>query len=360
MSATTLPRRAEARPTGAVPFSGQSVFWKLAVALIVAAAGNSAFAQSSDWAEKMFEKTTHDFGVVARGADTRYRFAIKNPYKQTVHISNVRTTCGCSAATPDKTTLVTHETAFVEVTMDTLKFTHRKDSNLIVTFDQPLYAEVKIPITAYIRTDVVLTPGAADFGAVPHGQPATKTIEVAYAGRSDWKIRDVRSKNKHLTARVEEKERSGGRVKYELILTLDESLSPGSLRDQVTIVTDDQNPYVPLLVSARVESEFTITPETVSLGLLTPGREKTFNIVLRGRKPFQIESIECESDREAFKVRLPKETRPVHVLPMSVTPPDEPGEFNEEFIVTIAGREEPLHFKAYGKVAGGESGSERQ
>ena len=37
-----------------------------------------ANAQNSDWAEKMFEKTNHDFGVVARGADARYRLSIEH------------------------------------------------------------------------------------------------------------------------------------------------------------------------------------------------------------------------------------------------------------------------------------------
>ena len=118
----------------------------------------TAQAQELTWAEKMFEKRSHDFGVVARGADVRYRLKITNIYKETVHISNVRTTCGCTAAAPSKSTLASRESAFIEVTMDTRRFKRRKDSNVIVTFDQPLYAEVRIPITAYIRTDVVLTP----------------------------------------------------------------------------------------------------------------------------------------------------------------------------------------------------------
>ena len=57
-----------------------------------------ANAQDYQWAQQMFEKLDHDFGVVARGADARYRLKITNKYKQPVHIASVTTTCGCTAS----------------------------------------------------------------------------------------------------------------------------------------------------------------------------------------------------------------------------------------------------------------------
>ena len=148
---------------------------------IVAVGLSSAQAQDNAWAIKMFEKTSHDFGVVARASDVKYRFKITNLYKPEVHIASVRTTCGCTAATPTTHTLASRGVAYIEVTMDTRKFTRQKDSNLIVTFDQPLYGEVRLPISAYIRTDVVLDPGGVNFGAVERGQKAEKRITIPYA-----------------------------------------------------------------------------------------------------------------------------------------------------------------------------------
>lgn len=59
---------------------------------------NAAPSFGQDWAMKMFDKDKIDFGVIARGSDAEYRLKIKNIYKDPVHIANVRTTCGCSAA----------------------------------------------------------------------------------------------------------------------------------------------------------------------------------------------------------------------------------------------------------------------
>ena len=50
----------------------------------------------------MFDHTSHDFGVVARGAKVEYRFVVKNPYNEDMQIESVRPSCGCSAAEATK------------------------------------------------------------------------------------------------------------------------------------------------------------------------------------------------------------------------------------------------------------------
>ena len=49
----------------------------------------------------------------------------------------------------------------------------------------------------------------------------------------------------------------------------------GELRDQVTLTTDDPaNPSIPVLVEARVEPEYAISPELVSFGTFAPENAK--------------------------------------------------------------------------------------
>lgn len=312
----------------------------------------SASAQELNWAEKMFDQRTIDFGVVARGSDAVARVKITNLYKQVAHISDVRTTCGCSAGKPSKTSLESLEEGYIEVTMDTRKFTRRKDSNVIITFDAPLFQEVRIPITAYIRTDVVFDPGSVNFGAVEHGKEATRTIKLQYAGRNEWQIKEIKSRNESVVAKAVETVRSNGRVDYDIVVTLAPNTPPGTVREQLTLITDDQtSPQVPLLVEANVEADVTVTPAIVSLGVLKPGEAKQFNVVIKGRQPIQIDRVECDTDNGLFKVRLPQTAAQVHVLPMTITAPDKPGDLSEEFSITVNGRPEPVTFKARGRVS---------
>jgi hypothetical protein len=237
--------------------------------------------------------------------------------------------------------------------MDTRKFTHQKDSAVTIVFDRPQYAEVRIPVRAFIRTDVVLTPGGAEFGPITRGADAERKISVAYAGRDSWAIRNVVSKNANIAARVVETARGGGRVSYDLLVTVKGSMPQGDFRDQLTLVTDDpSNPYLPVLVDGKVENEDSVTPELVDFGTLAPGAKKTMNVVVRARKPFAIEKIESEQTHGTFEVRLPAEAKPTHVLPLTMIAPTDAGELAEEFTITITGSAEPVKFKARGKVVG--------
>ncbi len=320
--------------------------------LLTVLAASPAAAQQRSWAHKMFAEEKHDFGVVARGAEVVHRVRVKNLYEEEVHISNVKTACGCTAAEASKTTLKTGEEATIRIEMDTKRFTRKKESSVIVTFDRPRFAEVRIPVSVYIRTDVVITPGSANFGDVAVGEPHVAKVDVAYAGRDDWRIKGVKTLNDHLEAKVVETKREAGTVNYEVHFRLKETAPVGAVRQLVQIQTDDENaPQVPLLVEARVEPDFTVTPPVIAMGRVTPGQVVRKSVVLRGKQPFRIEKIECETDLEAFATKLPDRNAPVQVLPLTFTAPDRPGDFVEEFTVTIPGRDEPVTFKAYGTIA---------
>ncbi|MFO1092384.1 MAG: DUF1573 domain-containing protein [Planctomycetaceae bacterium] len=306
-----------------------------------------------DWAEQMFSERSHDFGSVARGADVRHKIQVKNLYEETIKISNVSTTCGCTAAKPDRDTLKTGEIAEIEVTMNTVKFMRDKHSNVdvTVTFDGQTFKMVRIPIKAYIRPDVVVEPGRVDFNAVEIGLGAEKHVTIEYAGRDDWKITGAKTANPLLTAEVQEKARGSGRVSYELVVRLAPSAPAGTFRDQVVLSTDDErSPQVDVAVEGSVVADIVVSPTTLELGSLTPGVPKTMSVVVRGRKSFVIERMECKSERDCYKVRLGPDARNVHVLPVTIVPPSEPGEINETFYLTIQGRSEPVEFSAKGVI----------
>lgn len=312
-----------------------------------------------EWALKMLSATNHDFGAVARGAEIKTRIKVTNLYVEDIRIVSVSPSCSCTTAgMPAKTLLHTRESTDLEISMDTRRFVRHKDAVVTVRLElmsgARQFADVRIPVQMYVRTDIVLTPGEANFGAVDLGAGGTQTINVSYAGRSDWTIRDAKTNNPHLDVAVEEVSRSGGNVKYNLNVTLKPTAPAGSFRGVIQLVTDDAtNPTVPLLAEARIEADFTVTPENVSLGTVVPGKSKTVNVVIRGKKPFAIEKIECESSDEAFAVRLPEGQKPVHVLPLTFTAPDKPGPYEELFTITVGDRPEPITFKAIGRISDG-------
>ena len=54
---------------------------------------------------------------------------------------------------------------------------------------------------------------------------------------------------------------------------------------------------------------------------------------------------------DAFKIKCPEAAAAVHMVPLTLTPPAEPGLFEEEFVLKIDGRAQPVTFKAKGRIA---------
>jgi hypothetical protein len=329
----------------------------LMLGLVLLAGGGGARAQDPQWAHKMFDKLDVDFGNVPSGADLKQRIKVTNKYQQTVHILGIASSCGCTAGKPAKDTLLRDESTYIEVTMNTRKFQLLKETSLTVTFDQPLLANVRIPVKAFINPEVFVNPGAAEFGSITRGSDSPRKLTVSYNSRGT-SIKEAVSKNPHIVASLVETRRDFASIQYDLHVTIRGTAPLGDLRDQVTLVTDNpNNPSIPVLVEAKIDPEYYITPELVTFGTLAPGDRKTLNIVARGKKPFLVDKIESERTAGVFEVRLPKQARDIHVLPLTMIAPAEPGIVTEEFTLTISGVPEPVTFKVYGKVAAPSGGS---
>ncbi len=326
----------------------------LGVLLLVAIAVAPVSAQDPEWGAKMLDLTELKFGSVAKGADAALRVRVKNVYKEDIQITNATTGCGCVSWDEKSFPIVVPSGREIALTLrlDTIRYDGERKSKATLALFEPTHNsanQVTLPVEAYIRRDIVVTPGSVNFGAVDLGKGAQQRVTINYAGRSDWKIVQAKAGNSKLTADLVEKNRENGLVGYELLVTLKPETPAGNLRDQITLVTDDvNNPQIPVLVEARIEADIVVTE--VQFGSIAVGQSKTMNAIIRGKKPFKIEKIERTKADESFKVKSPQATATVHSLPLTFTAPGEVGPFEEEFFITISGREQPVTFKARGRI----------
>jgi hypothetical protein len=283
-----------------------------AFALLLAAA---LPAPAQEWARKMFKKTSHDFGTVARGAKAEVSFELTNLYKEQLHIASVRSSCGCTTPTFTRDTIPSLETSEIIATFNTKSYTGHRNSTITVVFDKPFYAEVQLNVTGFIRGDLVFEPPSVQF-QVDAGMADEKTITVSYAGRPDWKIVDVTSAQNYYEVQLVETERTTKGVKYAMTVKLKDNAPAGFLNDQLMIVPNDQNAVgIPLVVEGKVNASITVT-SILSLGELAPGGSVTKNVVIKSKNPCTLTGVKCEN---CVKVDLPKDAKKVHVVPITFT-----------------------------------------
>jgi hypothetical protein len=300
-----------------VSFPMRKILLNLLFTLMASLLAEHALAEA--WVAKMFTKREHDFGNVARGSDTVFKFAAKNIYKQDIELISVRSSCGCTSPTIEKKILKTGDIGYVTARFNTRTFTGLHGATLTVQVrwsDKGFTrtAETQLRVHGNIRSDVEFKPGAVKFDSVQQGKASERLVEVAFDGRSSWKILDVRGVSDALEVELNEKRRGSGRVAYELLIRLKDSAPAGYFNEQLVLVTNDErNPRVPMHIAGRVVPAITVAPEPLVLGQVAQGSQVSKKVLVSGIQPFRILGVNSDAE-DCFQFKTDSEPSKRHIV----------------------------------------------
>ena len=308
---------------------------------------------AQEWANKMFETRSHDFGTIARAAKAEFAFELNNLYLEDVHIAGVRASCGCTTPHIEKETLKTYEKGAIIAHINSESFLGRQGATITVTIDKPLHAEVQLQVKVYVYGDILLEPSNVAIGSIQRGTAAERTIRVQYNGRADWKIVEVRSNNPHLVGTVTETLRQENQTIYNLKVVLDKDAPVGYLNEHIILVTNDpRTKQIPVLVEGQVQADISVSPASLFLGVLQPGQSVTKQIVVRGQKPFRIASV--QGDCKCLQATAPKdkEAKSLYLVPVTFTAGEKAGKITQSVCIQIDSEPTTLKVPAYAVVGG--------
>jgi hypothetical protein len=203
--------------------------------------------------------------------------------------------------------LKTGQIGYIVASFNTRTFSGRHGATLTVEVkwnDKGILrrGETQLRVDGTILDDVVFNPGAVKFESVEQGAKAEQRVTVSSAGRPSWKITDVRGASDDLEVELKERQRSSRNVTYELLVRVKDSAPAGYFNEQLVLVTSDgRNPRIPIHVAGRVVPPISALPEPLMLGNVVRGEQVSKKVIVRGKKPFKIVSVECPEDSFQFK-----------------------------------------------------------
>ncbi len=301
--------------------------------------------QAQDWLRQAIplESRTHDFGTVARAANTEHRFYITNNQASDLHLRSARASCGCTTPIIETEWIKPGQTGSVLARFNTGTFTGKKAATLTISIDKPNYTELQLNVTGYIRSDVVLNPGEVNFGEVPVGEPKTMDVSLDYAGRSDWKLLSVDSPAEFMKIDFAEVSRNGGRISYKITASLDQQAPLGTFKNQFLLRTNDRNlTTLPIAVQADVQSPIQVSPQSLALGSVKSGEPIIQRLVIKGRTEFRILQISC--DHAEVRYEASEDSKTVHLLSLTIQPKSQPadGLISSELLLLTDASEQPI------------------
>ena len=282
--------------------------------------------QSTDvripWSQKLLDSVTtkHDFGAVPAQSKQEHTFEFVNTTDDTLNLFHVKASCGCTKPTILTPTVAPGETAKVLAQFQTRTFRGVKSATVTVKIDRigqyTQRGEVQFSVKGKIRKDVVMTPGEVNFAAIGASQTAQQIVKMKYAGSPLWQILKVKSTNPHLDVEAREISREQtGRVAYELVVKVKESMPTGSFEEALTVFTNDKNtPRMPITVSGRVKPTLEASP--IQLGIVKQGTKVEKRFVVRGESPFAIKEIRVGNSKIKFAPGQGEKS--LHVVPYTL------------------------------------------
>jgi hypothetical protein len=289
--------------------------------LMVAGAGS---VQAAVWTDALFPQNRHDFGLVPRGAKLKYDFLLVNRLTEPVTILGLRPSCGCTSGKASASVVEPGQSAVIEAQMDTRNFVGAKSTVLYVTLmtSSGREAEAGLGITAQILSDIVFNPGSIDFGTVVRGQAPTQVLTIDRINAEGWRFERMVSGSRVINAQLVETGRKGGAVSYTLSVSLKPEAPAGPVRDEIRLISNDpETPSIPILVTASVRGDLTAAPSVLALGQVDSSASVQGRFIVRGSRPFTIQSIEGAGD--GFSASAPKGGRQATQMVTVAYKPDE-------------------------------------
>lgn len=312
----------------------------MALVLFGPRAGSSALAEGQEQAAApqggpriVFEETSHDFGTVGQSQSVKHVFKFKNAGDATLVISNVRTTCGCTATLLSKKELAPGEEGDVEVTFSTGTRGGPNKKSIMVYSNDPQQPMAKLDISANVLVPVEVRPPRL-YWPVKRNQEAIRTIELLYVPEHKFNILELKGTSPAFTVSARPKN-DGDSHGYFIDIKYDGSLPLGRYTDVITIHTDHpQYQQLRVRLDGKVEGPVTVLPDSVAIGVVQKGQIPTRTIQIFSPEKKDFEVIEIQPTSPLISAQMKKDAAS-NRYQVNVTLSDAPpqGTFSEKLIV---------------------------
>jgi len=235
-----------------------------------------------------------EFGDVDSDQKVEHDFIVKNAGDAELEIKNVKTSCGCTVAQPEKKNLAPGEETKIKTTL-TLKGRQGAVSKTVtVESNDPRDPMYKLELKGNAVAAITIEPRTVNFGPITDNEPHTQTVSIKSSKPEiTFKIESVDTSAAQ-QVKAELKTVEEGKA-YEVALSLAENLPVGNMNGRITLKTDDpQRPTLQINVFAQIVGDLNISPQEINLRFSEDATKKStqFLRVSAGRvKEFTISEV---------------------------------------------------------------------
>jgi len=200
------------------------------------------------------EKPLHDFGSVTQGQKVDHLFTVKNRGDEPLVIRQIRTSCGCTAATISAKSIPPGKTGEVKVTFDSTNFAGQVTKTIYLDSNDPRNPAAELAMQGKVSEIIAVTPRTLNLGALKAGSKKEALLTLENRGSKPFAVTAVQSPQAGIVGSAREGKVNPGKSTV-IAVTVTAPREGRFLSGYLTILTDS-----PLKREVVVPVYATLTP----------------------------------------------------------------------------------------------------
>lgn len=148
---------------------------------------------------------TYDFGTINAGEMVKHRFIVVNNGDDVLNITGVITSCGCTAANPEKDRLAPGESTTIAIEFNSTGRVGQQTKYISIGSNDNAHPQVKLTLKGNIVVpqssapelaagpNIEVTENQYDFGVVKEGELLVHVFKFKNTGNADLDVMDVKT-----------------------------------------------------------------------------------------------------------------------------------------------------------------------
>jgi hypothetical protein len=242
-----------------------------------------------------------DAGVVNRGDVVSHDFEIRNVGTETLHLREVRATCGCTVANFDAA-IPPGQSGKVTVEVATAEFRGPTAKDVTVFTNDPVTPTITLTVRADVQPSVDLQPGYFRLMTVEGAENVVGTQTVWSTDRNDFEVLEVRSPLPQLEvtfrpASEQEREPTGRGKQWLIVASLRGDAPVGALQGDVVVRTNHpEHEELAIPIAGYVRPILAASPPVADFGAFAPTEPRRGSVIVTNNGETPLTVVSAESD----------------------------------------------------------------
>lgn len=282
-----------------------------------------------------------DLGVMPQETIERTRSWISNIGTDSLRITQIDSDCGCTVANVLRKVLAPGDSVELKISFNSRHYAGDLLKRITVVSNDPGAPKSAIKLKVHVKPLAVVEPEFIDFGFLPRGKTASRTLTLKAAREDSLRLLRVHLPENtfsHEIQPIDEPDSTG----YALEIELRADAPLGDIRTRAGLETNRTERPIQVAIQGTVHGFFLPRPNRISFGQFEAGVLKTVRLRLEARSPGSHEVKNVSFSRSGLSARVtPLEPGRVYEIAITATPELPAGQLREEMRIATDDPAEP-------------------